>query len=114
MVSVWKPAALSPDALIPLGPRPVSVVSVADEPVVGAVVVVAPSAGAVVVVAPSAGNVVEGVAAPAIDYTAGPDDPRIVQHLVSLGFKQPAMVAETVREWLSGDYRALKAMLAQG
>jgi len=55
------------------------------------------------------GEPVKGVAAPAIDYTAGPDDPRIVQHLVSLGFKQPAMVAETVREWLSGDYRALKA-----
>ena len=34
---------------------------------------------------------------PAIDYRAGPDDPRLLQHLTTLGFKKPAAVAQTVR-----------------
>jgi len=35
---------------------------------------------------------------PAADYSAGPDDPRLLEHLAALGFKKPLMVAETVRQ----------------
>jgi [glutamine synthetase] adenylyltransferase / [glutamine synthetase]-adenylyl-L-tyrosine phosphorylase len=45
---------------------------------------------------------------PAADYGAGPDDPRLLEHLASLGFKKPIMVAETVRQWLVGDYRVFR------
>src|SRR3954464_10072466 len=45
---------------------------------------------------------------PQINYSAGPDDPRLLDHLASLGFKKPVMVAETVRQWLAGDVRALR------
>jgi glutamate-ammonia-ligase adenylyltransferase len=45
---------------------------------------------------------------PAVDYTAGPDDPRLVDHLTSLGFKKPIAVAATVWQWLDGDYRVLR------
>ncbi|MEY9883898.1 bifunctional [glutamine synthetase] adenylyltransferase/[glutamine synthetase]-adenylyl-L-tyrosine phosphorylase [Bradyrhizobium sp. USDA 329] len=45
---------------------------------------------------------------PALDYSAGPDDPRLLQHLVTLGFKKPAAVAQTVRDWITGDYRVFR------
>jgi len=45
---------------------------------------------------------------PDIDYSGGPDDPRLLAHLASLGFKKPAAAATTVKEWLDGDYRALR------
>jgi glutamate-ammonia-ligase adenylyltransferase len=45
---------------------------------------------------------------PAADYGAGPDDPRLLEHLASLGFKKPIMVAETVRQWMIGDYRVFR------
>ena len=45
---------------------------------------------------------------PAADYAAGPDDPRLLEHLASLGFKKPIMVAETVRQWMAGDYRVFR------
>ena len=45
---------------------------------------------------------------PEVDYTAGPDDPRLIDHLTSLGFKKPIAVAATVRQWLDGDYRVFK------
>src|SRR5258708_2998014 len=45
---------------------------------------------------------------PAADYAAGPDDPRLLEHLASLGFKKPIMVAETVRQWIVGDYRVFR------
>jgi [glutamine synthetase] adenylyltransferase / [glutamine synthetase]-adenylyl-L-tyrosine phosphorylase len=45
---------------------------------------------------------------PAISYSAGPDDPRLLQHLATLGFKKPAAVAQTVRDWITGDYRAFR------
>src|SRR6202011_3607178 len=45
---------------------------------------------------------------PAADYAAGPDDPRLLEHLASLGFKKPIMVAETVRQWMMGDYRVFR------
>jgi [glutamine synthetase] adenylyltransferase / [glutamine synthetase]-adenylyl-L-tyrosine phosphorylase len=44
---------------------------------------------------------------PAADYSAGPDDPRLIEHLIGLGFKKPVAVAATVRQWMTGDYRAL-------
>ena len=46
---------------------------------------------------------------PAIDYAAGPDDPRLLQHLATLGFKTPAAVALTVRDWITGDYRVFRS-----
>jgi len=45
---------------------------------------------------------------PDINYAAGPEDQRLLDHLASLGFKKPAMVATTVQQWLDGDYRALR------
>jgi glutamate-ammonia-ligase adenylyltransferase len=45
---------------------------------------------------------------PDVDYTAGPDDQRLTEHLASLGFKNPIMVAQTVRQWLDGDYRVFR------
>jgi glutamate-ammonia-ligase adenylyltransferase len=45
---------------------------------------------------------------PAVEYAAGPDDPRVVEHLASLGFKQPVTAAQTVQQWLAGDYRVFR------
>lgn len=46
---------------------------------------------------------------PALDYGAGPDDPRLLQHLLALGFKKAAAVAQTVRDWITGDYRVFRS-----
>jgi glutamate-ammonia-ligase adenylyltransferase len=45
---------------------------------------------------------------PALGYGAGPDDPRLLQHLATLGFKKPAAAAQTVRDWMTGDYRVFR------
>ncbi|MBR1121998.1 bifunctional [glutamine synthetase] adenylyltransferase/[glutamine synthetase]-adenylyl-L-tyrosine phosphorylase [Bradyrhizobium lablabi] len=45
---------------------------------------------------------------PEVDYGAGPDDQRLLKHLASLGFKKPVVVAATVKQWLTEDYRALR------
>ena len=45
---------------------------------------------------------------PAVDYSKGPDDPRLLEQLGKLGFKKPLMVAEIVRQWTAGEYRALR------
>src|SRR6202022_4556852 len=45
---------------------------------------------------------------PAADYSAGPDDPRLIEHLAALGFKKPIMVAKTVQHWMAGDYRVFR------
>ena len=45
---------------------------------------------------------------PDIDYSKGPDDNRLLEHLLTLGFKKPKMVAETVQRWMSGEYRVFK------
>jgi len=45
---------------------------------------------------------------PQVNYAAGPEDPRLVDHLTTLGFKKPAAVAGTVQLWMQGDYRALR------
>ena len=45
---------------------------------------------------------------PEVDYSAGPDDPRLLEHLSSLGFKKPIMVAQTVQQWMVGDYRVFR------
>jgi [glutamine synthetase] adenylyltransferase / [glutamine synthetase]-adenylyl-L-tyrosine phosphorylase len=45
---------------------------------------------------------------PATDYGRGPDDPRLLAHFSKLGFKKPVIVAQTVRQWMSGEYRVLR------
>ena len=45
---------------------------------------------------------------PDIDYSTGPTDPRLLDHLAKLGFKKPLMVAETLQHWTAGEYRVLK------
>lgn len=45
---------------------------------------------------------------PSADYSAGPEDPRLIEHLATLGFKKPIAVAKTVQQWMTGDYRALR------
>jgi len=46
---------------------------------------------------------------PAVNYSAGPDDPRLLDHLAMLGFKKPLMVAQTLQQWIAGDYRVFRA-----
>jgi [glutamine synthetase] adenylyltransferase / [glutamine synthetase]-adenylyl-L-tyrosine phosphorylase len=46
---------------------------------------------------------------PNVDHGAGPEDKRLLEHLVALGFEEPGPVAQTVRQWLAGDYRVLRA-----
>jgi glutamate-ammonia-ligase adenylyltransferase len=45
---------------------------------------------------------------PQVDYAAGPEDKRLLDHLATLGFKKPVAVAWTVQLWLQGNYRALR------
>ncbi|CAN5173134.1 bifunctional [glutamine synthetase] adenylyltransferase/[glutamine synthetase]-adenylyl-L-tyrosine phosphorylase [soil metagenome] len=45
---------------------------------------------------------------PDLNYGAGPDDRVLLEHLVSLGFKKPKMVAETLRHWIGGEYRVFR------
>jgi glutamate-ammonia-ligase adenylyltransferase len=45
---------------------------------------------------------------PAVDYSAGPADKRLLELYATLGFKKPVMVATTVQQWLSGEYRVLR------
>jgi [glutamine synthetase] adenylyltransferase / [glutamine synthetase]-adenylyl-L-tyrosine phosphorylase len=45
---------------------------------------------------------------PDVDYSGGPDNPKLLAHLAAFGFKKPVMVAKTVQQWLAGDYRALR------
>ena len=45
---------------------------------------------------------------PAVDYSAGPDDARLLEDLVKLGFKKPVMVAQTLQQWMAGDYRVFR------
>jgi glutamate-ammonia-ligase adenylyltransferase len=45
---------------------------------------------------------------PPADYSAGPDAPRLLEHLATLGFKNPIMVARTLQQWMAGDYRVFR------
>jgi [glutamine synthetase] adenylyltransferase / [glutamine synthetase]-adenylyl-L-tyrosine phosphorylase len=45
---------------------------------------------------------------PEVNFASGPEDPRLIEHLTSLGFKKPITVAETVRRWLDGNYRVFR------
>src|SRR5215212_4670741 len=45
----------------------------------------------------------------AVDYSAGPDDTRLLDHLAALGFKKPLMVAHTIRQWMQGEYRVFRS-----
>jgi glutamate-ammonia-ligase adenylyltransferase len=45
---------------------------------------------------------------PQVDYAAGPEDARLLDHLANLGFKKPVAVAGTVQLWMQGNYRALR------
>jgi glutamate-ammonia-ligase adenylyltransferase len=43
-----------------------------------------------------------------IDYRAGPADKRLIEHLASLGFREPMAVAQTISQWLAGEYRVFR------
>jgi glutamate-ammonia-ligase adenylyltransferase len=45
---------------------------------------------------------------PDIDYRAGADDQRLLNHLTALGFKEPVKVAQTVQLWMAGEYRVFR------
>jgi [glutamine synthetase] adenylyltransferase / [glutamine synthetase]-adenylyl-L-tyrosine phosphorylase len=45
---------------------------------------------------------------PAVKYGGGPEDPRLLEHLATLGFKKPVMVAQTLAQWIAGDYRVFR------
>ncbi|MCA6116250.1 bifunctional [glutamine synthetase] adenylyltransferase/[glutamine synthetase]-adenylyl-L-tyrosine phosphorylase [Bradyrhizobium sp. WSM 1738] len=45
---------------------------------------------------------------PQLNYAAGPEDPRLLDHLSTLGFKKPVAVAGTLQLWMQGNYRALR------
>src|SRR5579871_4674301 len=42
---------------------------------------------------------------PDVDYGAGAEDQRLLNHLTALGFKEPVKAAQTVQFWMSGEYR---------
>ncbi|HJZ21549.1 MAG TPA: bifunctional [glutamine synthetase] adenylyltransferase/[glutamine synthetase]-adenylyl-L-tyrosine phosphorylase, partial [Bradyrhizobium sp.] len=54
------------------------------------------------------GDPTGSVKLPAIDYGAGPEDPRLLEHLAALGFKKPIAVAKIVQDWMASEYRALR------
>jgi [glutamine synthetase] adenylyltransferase / [glutamine synthetase]-adenylyl-L-tyrosine phosphorylase len=45
---------------------------------------------------------------PDVDYGAGPEDPRLLERLTALGFKNPVTVAQTLQLWIAGDYRVFR------
>jgi glutamate-ammonia-ligase adenylyltransferase len=45
---------------------------------------------------------------PVVDYAAGPEDSRLLEHLTVLGFKEPIAVAQTAQLWLAGEYRVFR------
>src|SRR6476620_6952430 len=45
---------------------------------------------------------------PDVNYGAGAEDQRLLDHLATLGFKKPVVVAKTIQQWMAGDYRALR------
>src|SRR6185437_11810766 len=45
---------------------------------------------------------------PDLDYGAGPEDQRLMNHLVALGFKEPVSVAQTLKLWMAGEYRVFR------
>jgi [glutamine synthetase] adenylyltransferase / [glutamine synthetase]-adenylyl-L-tyrosine phosphorylase len=45
---------------------------------------------------------------PDVDYGAGPEDKRLLEHLTALGFKEPIAVAHSLQHWLAGDYRVFR------
>ena len=54
------------------------------------------------------GDPAGSVKLPQVDYGAGPQDARLLDHLTTLGFKKPVAVAGTLQLWMQGDYRALR------
>src|SRR5467141_2412828 len=54
------------------------------------------------------GDPTGNVKLPAMDYSAGADDPRLLEHLATLGFKKPVMVAQTLQQWMRGEYRVFR------
>jgi glutamate-ammonia-ligase adenylyltransferase len=48
-----------------------------------------------------------------LDFPPAADDPRTLDTLVGLGFKQPLEASATVRRWLAGDTAALRGEFAQ-
>jgi glutamate-ammonia-ligase adenylyltransferase len=46
---------------------------------------------------------------PDVDYSAGAEDQRLLNHLTALGFKEPVKVAGTVQTWMAGEYRVFRA-----
>jgi glutamate-ammonia-ligase adenylyltransferase len=54
------------------------------------------------------GNPTGTVSLPPIDYDAGPEDPRLLDHLATLGFKDPVAVAKTLTRWMAGEYRVFR------
>jgi glutamate-ammonia-ligase adenylyltransferase len=49
------------------------------------------------------------VALPAVDYGAGPEDARLLEHLTALGFKKQVTVARALQQWSAGAYRVFRS-----
>jgi [glutamine synthetase] adenylyltransferase / [glutamine synthetase]-adenylyl-L-tyrosine phosphorylase len=45
---------------------------------------------------------------PAVDFAAGAEDQRLLKYLSALGFEDPGAVAQTVQQWMVGDYRVFR------
>jgi [glutamine synthetase] adenylyltransferase / [glutamine synthetase]-adenylyl-L-tyrosine phosphorylase len=54
------------------------------------------------------GDPTGSVKLPEVNYGAGPEDLLLLDHLATLGFKKPVMVAKTLQQWMAGGYRALR------
>src|SRR6185312_7820855 len=51
---------------------------------------------------------------PDMNYAAGAEDQRLLEHLTALGFKQPVKIAGTVQQWMSGEYRVFRSEATRG
>ncbi|MGP9811931.1 bifunctional [glutamine synthetase] adenylyltransferase/[glutamine synthetase]-adenylyl-L-tyrosine phosphorylase [Rhodopseudomonas sp. NSM] len=54
-----------------------------------------------------------GTAKLPVDYAGGPEDTVLLDHLRTLGYKKPLMVATALQQWMAGGYRILKVEATQ-
>jgi glutamate-ammonia-ligase adenylyltransferase len=54
------------------------------------------------------GDPTGSVKLPSVDFAAGPEDQRLLKYFAALGFKDPGAVAQTVQQWLAGEYRVFR------
>jgi [glutamine synthetase] adenylyltransferase / [glutamine synthetase]-adenylyl-L-tyrosine phosphorylase len=54
------------------------------------------------------GEAAQAPGLPTPDFARGPEDAALVEQLADLGFKQPVAAADTLKRWVTGEYRGLR------